>query len=203
MKNHKKSSIFSIILVITLLVVSFLLYVKSNEVKELERQNIAEATIQLPRDAIKLSGCVPFMGEHWAVPEDLPFGPTYLVNNNQVIGIEYMFRMNEIPGEFLANADSVTAQHHLQENNLGLSDIVEHTFTFPLSNLKYKFAALDWSAPHAGFVEPHFDMHFYLIDKEEAKTVCPDSTLLDVQSPELEQMLQENSVPYIPLPQDQ
>lgn len=41
--------------------------------------------------AIQISPHVPHMGEHWAVPANLPGGPIYCVIDGRVVCIEYMF----------------------------------------------------------------------------------------------------------------
>lgn len=42
-------------------------------------------------DAVQISPHVPHMGEHWAVPANLPSGPIYCVIDGRVVCVEYMF----------------------------------------------------------------------------------------------------------------
>lgn len=47
-------------------------------------------------DAIQISPHVPNMGEHWAVPANLPGGPIYCVIEGRVVCVEYMFDMADM-----------------------------------------------------------------------------------------------------------
>lgn len=138
--------------------------------------------VVLPTDLIKISGCIPFEGEHWVRQSDLPNGPFYVIYNGEVMATEYMFGPKEIPGENYARMPFPEFLAYMQKNNLELKDIVNElqTLDFPMPKADYKYMDLHWTAPHAGSVEPHFDLHFYLKTKEEMQQVCPDSTLQEV-----------------------
>jgi hypothetical protein len=169
------------------------------EMKVKEQQRIESETITLPPDAVKTSGCVAHMGEHWARPSDLPFGPIYTVYKGKVISIEYMFKSTDVPGEVLAKGSPEFAMKYMKDNNLSFGDIFRPHFTFNLNNLKYKFANLEWTQPHAGFLEPHYDLHFFIISKDELEAVCPNATIQDAQNPDIEHELDKYNIPYIPM----
>ena len=43
-----------------------------------------------PPGVVRISECVPLMGEHWARPADLPLGPIYTVDAGRLTSIEFM-----------------------------------------------------------------------------------------------------------------
>src|SRR5687768_13716732 len=43
-----------------------------------------------PPGVVRISECVPLMGEHWARPSDLPLGPIYTVDAGRLTSVEYM-----------------------------------------------------------------------------------------------------------------
>jgi hypothetical protein len=55
----------------------------------------------LPAGVVQVSPIVPGMGEHWANPKNLPFGPIYCVIEGKVTCMEYM----------ISQADSKPASH--------------------------------------------------------------------------------------------
>ena len=111
----------------------------------------------LPTDAIKFSDCTPKIGEHWAHPDDLPFGPYYLVGKGNVVGIEYKVDEDEL------------------EENTFIIDGLEYgeTVILPALDMTYDHVELTYlPRGHPGLKEPHYDIHIYLISKEERERIC-------------------------------
>lgn len=156
--------------------------------------------ITLPTGLVKISGCIPFEGEHWVRPQDLPHGPFYVTNDKKVTAVEYMIEPEEIPGKDYAAMPFPQFIGYMQKNNLGLNNIVDElqSLSFDLSNAKYTYSDIHWTAPHAGQLKPHYDIHFYLQPKSEMKKVCPEATLQDVFP---EALMQDLSKQGVPLPQ--
>lgn len=153
--------------------------------------------VKLPSNAVKLSGCVPYMGEHWVDPEALPDGAIYLTHNGKVVGIEFMIDPASIPNEELAKAQSPQeAIAYMQRNNLTFADTVYPHFTRDLEGYDIKFMSMEWTMPHAGYVAPHYDLHYFLIDKSEVEKICPDSKIENIDTPEIRQRLDELNIPY-------
>lgn len=153
--------------------------------------------ISLPKDLVKISGCIPFEGEHYVRPQDVPHGPFYVIYNGKLTAIEYMFEPSEVPGENYAKMSFPELIDSMQKNKLALKDIVDElqTLSFSLPSGNYTYSDLHWTAPHAGVLHPHFDLHFYLQSKEEMKNVCPESTLQDVLPEDLVKDLINSGVP--------
>lgn len=203
MAKQKKSNVSkSILLPAVVLVVSVLtlvghLYLINQQQTVSKQEAEKKKDVKLPANAVKLSGCVPYMGEHWAVPETLPKGPLYFTNNGKVIGIEYMIGPDEIPNEELAKAKSPQeAIAYMQKNNLTFADTVYPHFTRDLEGYDIKFMSLEWTQPHAGYVAPHYDLHYYFIDRNEVDQICPDSKIENIDTPEIRQKLDELNIPY-------
>lgn len=113
--------------------------------------------LTLPQNVQKLSECVPNMGEHWANPADLPFGPIYLVDKGKVIGIEYMIHEDELENNILT----------IGEERVG------KPVSMPTLNTKYDHIELNYMpAGHEGDTEPHYDVHMYLVSGEEQQNLC-------------------------------
>ncbi len=202
MAKQKKSSFNKGLLILgvgIIVNVAFLMY-HANSLME-EQKKVSESSmakeVNLPSNAVKLSGCVPHMGEHWVDPEQLPKGPIYFTNNGKVIGIEYMISPDDIPNEQLAKAASPQeAIAYMQQNNLTFADTVFPHYTRDLKGYDVNFMSLEWTMPHAGFVAPHYDLHFYFIDKSEVDAICPDSKIENIDTPEIRQRLDELNIPY-------
>lgn len=113
--------------------------------------------ITLPQNAQKLSECVPNMGEHWANLADMSFGPIYLVDKGEVVGIEYMIHENE-----------------LEKNILTIGkEKVGKPVSMPTLNAKYNHIELNYEPEgHEGDTEPHYDVHMYIVSKEEQQNLC-------------------------------
>ena len=104
-----------------------------------------------PEGVVKISECVPTMGEHWARPQDLPTGPLYTVHNGRLISIEYM----------PAQADFAAGKSW---NDL--------TFRYWGQQLPIEHADIDFLPEgHEGFEVPHYDMHFYVVGHQEDREI--------------------------------
>ena len=181
--------------------VSYQLFLKDTQVQSLqqEQQKVIEANrITIPRDAVQVSGCLPYMGVHWVRPQDVPHGPYYVTYNGKLTALEYMYREDEIPGAAIATASASTFGQYMQTHTLG--DLTKPEFTFDLSGVNnIKFTSIEWTAPHAGFIVPHYDVHYYLVSKEETQSICPNAKLEEAQTPAIEEILRKNNIPYIPV----
>jgi len=153
--------------------------------------------VPLPTDLVKISGCIPFEGEHYVRPTDVPFGPFYVINDGKLMAIEYMFEEADIPGEKYAKMTFPDLIGYMQKNKLALKDIVNdsQSLSFDLKNANFTYSDLHWTAPHAGVVKPHFDLHFYFAPREEMQKVCPDSTIQDVLPEDLVKDILKSGVP--------
>ena len=193
---------FIIITYIVLASVVFELYRSNQRVASLMIANQTvqapvKKMVQLPTDAVKISECVPAMGEHWVRPQDIPNGPYYVVDQGKVIGLEYMFKYAELPGEKVARMTLPQFEKYMKDNNLTLKDsVMANDISFDLIDSEYKTVTLSWTAPHAGFPEPHIDMHAYLLPEDEIANICPNVGLDQVYSPEVIKTIQEKNIPF-------
>lgn len=113
--------------------------------------------ISLPPDAQKLSDCVPNMGEHWANPADMPFGPIYLIDKGRVVGIEYMVHEDELEENIM----------EIGEERIGKPAVM------PTLGMTYNHVELNYlPGGHEGDTEPHYDVHMYLVSPEEQQGLC-------------------------------
>lgn len=104
-----------------------------------------------PPGVVQISPCVPFMGEHWANPANLPLGPIYTVHDGRLISIEYMIAQ----AEFQAGMDWLD----LTFGYLGEPLPIEH------ANIEFL------PRGHEGFEVPHYDLHFYLVTHAEERAI--------------------------------
>ena len=119
----------------------------------------AAPRVELPEEAQKLSDIVPGMGEHWANPANLPIGPIYLVHDEEVIGIEYMFTPNLM--EEITTATPEGEMTFKQLPGLRVDAYVNH--------LGIEFVP----EGHEGFEETHFEVHLYFISAGERQEIVP------------------------------
>lgn len=113
----------------------------------------AAPKIELPADVQKLSELVPGMGEHWANPENLPWGPLYLVHDEEVIGVEYAFTADMMEEITLTTHEG--EETFKQWGPLPVGAYVNH--------IEIEFMPQG----HEGFEAPHYDVHLYFISVEE------------------------------------
>lgn len=156
-----------------------------------------EKVVSLPLGAVKISECIPTEGEHWVRPADLPGGPYYTAYNGKVVALEYMLKLEDLPGEKTAKMSLPQIETYMKQNKYDLNDFVVHNDKhFELTPAEYKNFSLHWSPPHSGFPEPHIDLHIFLADHHELEQICPDAKLEEVYSPEVIKNIQENNIPF-------
>jgi hypothetical protein len=155
-------------------------------------------TVKLPSNAVKISDCVPLMGEHWVVLSNIPRGPYYVTYQNKVIGIEYMFKPDEIPGDKLSHMSADEAKAYIQKNNLSFADLIREVIPKRIDwpqGSQVKTWDIEWSGPHTGLLVPHYDLHYYFISQAELSQVCPDATLGSELPPQMAKELKALGVP--------
>ncbi len=161
-----------------------------------------EKIVALPAGAVKISECIPTEGEHWVRPQDIPTGPYYTAYNGKVLSVEYMFKISDLPGEETSQMNLPQMEAYMKKNNYDLKNFVEKNDKhFDLAPAEYHNFSIHLSAPHAGFAEPHIDLHIFLADETELGRVCPDAKLEEVYSPEVIKTIQENKIPFPGAPQ--
>lgn len=152
--------------------------------------------IKLPANMVKISGCIPFEGEHWVAQKDTPHGPYYVTYNGKLMALEYMFTQEDIVGEKYAKMSPDQLIAYMQTNKLDLKGLVNEvrSFNFDTFGAEVKYFDIHWTSPHAGEITPHYDMHLYLQDRATMNTVCPESGLQDVFSDDVMQGLQKSGI---------
>lgn len=156
----------------------------------------AKKIVTLPPGAVKISECVPDMGDHWVRPQDIPGGPYYVVYQGKVVSVEYMFKPEDIPGQKVANYTFPEFEKYMTENNYTLLDVVRNNEkVYDLGGYNYDSIHVAWTAPHAGYPVPHMDVHAYVIPEAEVHAICPDAGIEDVHSPEVIKTIQEYNIP--------
>ena len=168
------------------------------------KQNEVVEEISLPSDAVQISGCVPFEGEHWVRVQDLPHGPIYVVDKGKIVALDYMYRPDEFPGEAVAKMAPAELGAYMQEKNYSVADLVKEAFGgntpgvsnfVSMPNVPFKSFDIHWTAPHPGILEPHIDIHFFMNTAAEREQVCPDADLEQIAPASLITRLQELGVP--------
>lgn len=104
-------------------------------------------TDKLPDGVIQVSPFVPGMGEHWANPKDLPFGPIYCVMDGHVTCMEYMIAQDDLEA-----GKSFTT---LRPWFAGAAQPA-------LNHMEFNFEPNG----HEGYTIPHYDVHMYLVSPE-------------------------------------
>ena len=105
----------------------------------------------LPAGVQQVSPCVPGMGEHWADPKNLPFGPIYGVYDGKIVFAEVM-----IDQKAFAAGKSWTDQ---------LKPIAGHS----IDHVDIEFQAKG----HPGYTVPHYDIHAYFVPHAVHSAYCP------------------------------
>jgi hypothetical protein len=77
-------------------------------------KKVSAKPLQLPGDALKVQSCVAQKGELHAKTSDLPQGPLYMVDNNTVVGLEYVLNQEEF------------AKGKVYENLNAFNSLVDH-----------------------------------------------------------------------------
>jgi hypothetical protein len=118
-----------------------------------QMQAMAEkaAALGLPEGVIQLTPCVPAMGEHWADPANMPFGPIYGVMNDQVVFVEIMPSQ-----EAFAQGES-------------WPDVLKPVAGKVVDHVDFEFEAHG----HEGYPVPHYDIHAYFVPHAVHEAYCP------------------------------
>ncbi len=119
----------------------------------------AAPKMELPEGLMAEGGVIPGMGEHWFDPAQMPLGPIYLVHDEEVIGIEYMWTedmMQEVSIPTPAGPEEFKALVPLP-----VGVVVDHV---EVSFMPHG---------HEGFEMPHSDMHMYFITQAEVAAITP------------------------------
>lgn len=166
------------------------------------KQSVAKTTsqtpqIKLPSGLVQITNCIPFEGEHWVDPKNLPNGPFFVTYNGQVTAVEYMFIPDQLPGKEAAYMTQDQFVQLMQSKHLSLADFVKTVnTTHNLFDYPYKTLDIHWTAPHAGITVPHIDMHFYLVDENTLAKVCPNAQAQDIYSPQMLQTFHDLNIPF-------
>ena len=107
----------------------------------------------LPEGVIQLSPCVPTMGEHWADPQNMPFGPIYGVYEDEVRFVEIM------PSQ----ADFAEGKSWLEVLVPPVGQTIDH--------VDFEFVPNG----HEGYEVPHYDIHAYFVSHSKHVEYCPPS----------------------------
>lgn len=114
----------------------------------------------LPAGTVKLSPCVVSMGEHWANPRNLPFGPIYGVYNGKIVFTEVMIDRKSF------------------ERGKGWQNILQ-----PLRGYRIDHVDIGFNPHgHEGYPVPHYDVHAYYVAHAVHESYCrhgiPDPEVL-------------------------
>ncbi len=107
----------------------------------------------LPAGSVQLSPCVPGMGEHWANPDDMPFGPIYGVKDGRLVFVEVMISQEDF------------------NSGKSWTDVLHPAQDYAIDHLDIEFG----SQGHEGYEIPHYDLHAYFVSHETHTAFCPPS----------------------------
>ena len=113
-------------------------------------ENLPESS-SLPDGVIQVSPVVPGMGEHWADPKNLPFGPIYCVIDGRITCMEYMISQ----ADFEAGKSFELLRPWLAGATQPAIDHMELNFE---------------PQGHKGYEVPHYDVHMYFVTPELRQT---------------------------------
>ncbi len=154
MKTPSKTTPFALLALAAVLVFANLgLVTAQNTPTQEQMQAMAEkaAALGLPEGVIQLTPCVPAMGEHWANPANMPFGPIYGVMGDKVVFVEVMPSLDAF-----AQGTSWT-------------DVLR-----PIAGLTIDHVDLEPELHgHEGYDVPHYDIHAYFVSHAEHEGYCP------------------------------
>lgn len=105
----------------------------------------------LPAGVVQISPCVATMGEHWANPHNLPFGPTYGVFNGQIVFTEVMIDQKSF------------------EAGRGWRNILQPLSGHAIDHVDIAFNPRG----HEGYPIPHYDIHAYYVPHSVHEAFCP------------------------------
>lgn len=106
----------------------------------------------IPANALMVSPCVTSMGEHWANPKNLPFGPIYGVMNGKPVFSEIM-----IDRKLFAAGKS-------------WNDTLKPLPGYTIDHVDI------WFEPHGhpGYPIPHYDIHAFYVSHATHMAYCPN-----------------------------
>jgi hypothetical protein len=99
------------------------------------------------KNAVKISGTVPGMGEHWANPKDLPLGPIYGTKNGKLVFAEFMMSQQDF-------MDGKSFKNLRLGNGKALPPVDHMDVEFLLKG-------------HEGWEIPHYDIHMFFVTHGE------------------------------------
>ena len=108
-------------------------------------------TDALPDGVVQVSPFIPGMGEHWANPKNLPFGPIYCVMDGRVTCMEFM----------ISQADFAAGKSF--ELLRPWFDGAEQP---PIDHMEFNFEPRG----HEGYAVPHYDVHMYFVSPQTRQT---------------------------------
>lgn len=104
-------------------------------------------TQALPAGVVQVSPYVPGMGEHWANPANLPFGPIYCVVDGRITCMEYMISQKDF-------AEGVSHNK--------LAPWFDGKRQPAINHIDIGFEPNG----HHGYEIPHYDIHMYFLSPE-------------------------------------
>lgn len=107
---------------------------------------------ELPPGTLKISPCVATMGQHWANPKNLPFGPIYGVYGGKAVFSEVMI------------------DQKLFTQGKGWRDILKPLRGHAIDHVDIAFNPHG----HAGYPVPHYDVHAYYVPHAVHMAYCPN-----------------------------
>ncbi|ADR35574.1 hypothetical protein Ocepr_0110 [Oceanithermus profundus DSM 14977] len=116
-----------------------------------EQMKATAAKLGLPKGTIQLTPCVPGMGEHWANPESLPFGPIYGVVGDEVVFVEIMISQEDFRAGKSWTGVLMPAK----------GSAVDHV------DIEFE------PEGHEGYEIPHYDIHAYFVSHVNHAGFCP------------------------------
>lgn len=109
--------------------------------------NLSASAHEMPAGTVQLTPVVPAMGEHWADPVDLPFGPIYGKFGDQLVFIEWMIAQEDF--------ESGRSWTGLWSRNGAEMPPVDHI------DIEFE------PTGHEGYEIPHYDIHVYFVAHDE------------------------------------
>ena len=118
---------------------------------QLQAMKEKAAALGLPEGVIQLTPCVPGMGEHWANPANMPFGPIYGVMGDKIVFVEVMPSVADF------------------QNGKSWTQVL-----MPVAGQSINHVDIE-SEPHGheGYMVPHYDIHAYFVSHADHMAFCP------------------------------
>lgn len=119
--------------------------------EEMQEMAAIAEELGLPPGTIRLTPCVPGMGEHWANPADMPLGPIYGVHEGRVVFVEIMPSQEDFA------------------NGVSWLDVLHPISGYAIDHVDFEFV----DGGHEGYEINHYDIHAYFMTHEEHGQICP------------------------------